>query len=197
MSRLVRLVLLVSLGLNVGLGWSVFRALREEPRRPPAEARAWRNRPATDDSVAWRRMMHRRVERLATVLDLEPAQTARLEQLQATNAPTVRAHRDRIEAARRALREQSAAATFDPGAIRAALAGVRHAQADLDSLTQEFLLEEFDVLTPAQRARYVELLPMEPWRSGRPGPGGGDGPAGLEERRGRRDRDGNRKHREE
>lgn len=197
MSRLVRLVLLISLGLNVGLGWNVVRALRDEPRRPPAAARAWRNRPATDDSVAWRRMMHRRVDRLATVLDLEPAQTARLEQLQAANVPTVRAHRERIEAARRALREQSEAATFDPEAIRTALAGVRHAQADLDSLTQEFLLQEFDVLTPAQRTRYVELLPMEPWRSGRPGPGGGDGPPGPEERRGRRDRDGNRRHREE
>jgi Spy/CpxP family protein refolding chaperone len=197
MSRLMRLVLLVSLGLNVGLGWGAVRALRDEPRPPQAEGRSWRNRPATDDSVAWRRMMHRRVDRLATVLDLEPAQTARLEQLQAANAPTVRARRERIEAARRALREQSAAATFDPAATRTALAAVRHAQADLDSLTQEFLLQEFDVLTPAQRARYVELLPMEPWRSGRSGPGGGDGPAGLDERRGKRDRDGNRRHREE
>lgn len=197
MSRLVRLVLLVSLGLNVGLGWSVVRALREEPRRSPAAARVWRNRPATDDSVAWRRMMRRRVDRLASVLDLEPAQAARLEQLQAANAPTVRLHRDRIETARRALREHSEAATFDPAAIRAALAGVRHAQADLDSLAQEFLLQEFDVLTPAQRARYVELLPMEPWRPGRPGAGLGDGPAGPDERRGRRDRDGNRRHREE
>ncbi len=194
MSRLARLILLVSLGLNVGLGWNAVRSLREEPRRPLAMNRAWRNRPAPDDTAAWRRMMHHRVDRLSSVLDLEPAQAAQLEQLQTVNAPAVRAQRERIDAARQALRAQSKAATFDPAAIRAALANVRHAQADLDSLTQEFLLQEFDVMTPAQRMRYVELLPLEPWRADHPGPGGDDGPDG---RRGGPDGPGNRRHREQ
>ncbi len=197
MNRVVRLVLLVSLGLNVGLGWNALRTQRDEPRRPLAAARNWRNRPALDDSVGWRSMMHRRVERLAKVLDLEAAQADQLERLQAANAPAVRAQRERIEAARRTLREQSRSATFDPAAVRAALAGVRHAQADLDSLTQEFLLQEFDVLTPSQRARYLEILPLEPWRSGRPGPGGGDGPGDPEGRRSRPDRGARGRHRDQ
>lgn len=197
MSRLTRLVLLVSLGLNVGLGWNAVRTLREEPHRPLATARNWRNRPAPDDSVAWRRMMHRRVDRLVKILDLEPAQATKLEQLQAANAPTVRAQRERIEAARAALRDRSRAETFDPAAIRMALADVRHAQTDLDSLAQEFLLQEFDVLTPAQRTRYVELLPLEPWRGGgRPGPDGDgpEGPDGPGRRPGRIPGEGRRGH---
>jgi hypothetical protein len=66
--------------------------------------------------------------------------------------------------------------------VRSALAGLRHTQAELDSLAQEFLMQELAVMTPPQRARYLELLPLDPWRSGRPagreGPGGREGPEG-------------------
>ncbi len=182
MNRLLRLFLLVSLGLNLGLGWVVMKNLREPERRLPASGRAWRERPAPDDSAAWRRMMHHRLERLSTVLELEPAQAERLQQLQVANGPVVREHRERIEAARLRVREAADAGGFDTEGVRSALVGLRHAQAELDSLTQEFLMQEFSVMTPPQRARYLELLPLDPWRSGRPGgpggPGGQRGPEG-------------------
>jgi len=193
MSRLTRLILLVSLGLNLGLGWAVLRSVRSEPPRPPLDGRDMRERPAPDDTASWHRMMERRVDRLASLLDLEPEQAARMQQLQKYNAPLVRAQRERIEAARQRVRDVADAEATE--VIRGALAGLRHAQGELDSLTQEFLLQEFTVLNPEQRARYLELLPLDPWRSGRSGgPGGPGGPGGRE---GPSGRSGNRRHREE
>jgi Spy/CpxP family protein refolding chaperone len=189
MSRLTRLILLISLGLNLGLGWNVLRATRAGEHRPPEAGRAWREHPAPEDTASWHRLMKKRVERLASLLVLEPEQTAQLEQLQKSNAPLVRAQRERVEAARLRVRETAAADSSDDTVIRGALAGLRRAQAEMDSLTQEFLMQEFAVLTAPQRTRYLELLPLDPWRSGRPGgPGGRDGAPG---------RSGNRRHREE
>jgi Spy/CpxP family protein refolding chaperone len=87
--------------------------------------------------------------------------------------------RQRVAERREAVRAAvDAGAAGDPAAgdagVREALRGLRRAQAELDSLAQEFLLEEFAVLTPEQRARYARLLPLEPWRGD--GPGGGGAP---------------------
>ena len=169
MSRLMRLVLLVSLGLNLGLGWAVLREGRPATRLPAEGARAWRERPASGDSVGWRRMLDRRVQRMASHLELDPAQAARLRELQAQNSPLVRSRRERIEAARLQVREATGSGTFDPQAVRGALAGLRNAQADLDSLTQEFVMQELAIMTPAQRDRYLEMLPLELLPGGRPG----------------------------
>ena len=174
MSRLARLILLVSLGLNLGLGWALWRGLSAGPPRPPLAERVGRERPAAGDTAAWRRMMQRRIERLSARLDLSAAQAEQLQALQLANGPLVRAQHERIEAARERVRAVTGAASYDATAVRTALAALRGAQADLDSLTQEFLLQECDLLTPAQRTRYLELLPLEPWRGGRPvGPPGG------------------------
>lgn len=173
MNRLMRLVLLVSLGLNLGLGWAVLREGRPAPQLSAEGNRAWRERPASDDSVGWRRMLDRRVQRMASHLELDPAQAARLRELQAQNSPLVRARRERIEAARLQVREATEADLFDPQALRGALAGLRHAQADLDSLSQEFVMQELAVMTPAQRDRYLEMLPLELRHGGR---SGGTGP---------------------
>jgi Spy/CpxP family protein refolding chaperone len=189
MNRVARLILLVSVGLNLGLGWAVLRSVRDGEHRPSPAGRTWRDRPASEDSAGWRRMMQHRVDRLSSLLDLEPEQAARLQQLQKSNAPLVRAQRERIEAARLQVRTVADADSYDGTVVRGALAGLRRAQADLDSLTQEFLMQELALMTAPQRARYLELLPLDPWRSGRPdGPGGRDGESG---------RSRNRRHREE
>lgn len=190
MSRLLRLLLLVSIGLNLGLGWALLqdRAAGRAREGHPHSERAWRERPAPDDSVAWRRVMDRRLERLSAKLALEPAQAEQLQRLQLDNGPLMQAARQRVTARREAVR-----AAVDAGAagdamgggsiggdhgVREALRALRRAQADLDSLAQEFLLQEFAVLTPEQRGRYARLLPLDPWRGDGPrGPGGpGEGP---------------------
>jgi Spy/CpxP family protein refolding chaperone len=187
MNRLARLILLVSLGLNLGLGWALWQGRGSEPPRPPQGERVGRERPAAGDTAAWRRMMKRRIERLSARLDLSAAQAEQLQALQLANGPLVRAQHERIEAARDQVRVATGAAAYDEVAVRAALASLRRAQADLDSLTQEFLLQECGLLTPAQRTRYLELLPLEPWRGGRPSgpPDGPDGPEAPDDRPGR------------
>lgn len=193
MNRLGRLILVASLGLNLGLGWALWRGLRPEPPRPPRTERPGRERPAAGDTAAWRRMMQRRIERLSARLELSPAQAEQLQALQLANGPLVRAQHERLEAARGRVLEATGAEGYDAATVRASLAGLRRAQAGLDSLTQEFLLQECDLLTPAQRTRYLELLPLEPWRGGRPG-GPPDGPDDPDARHGRR---GRRQHRDE
>ena len=192
MSRWARLILLVSLGLNLGLGWALFRTMRTEEPRSPLTGRAWRARPAPEDTAAWHRMMQHRVERLSSLLELEPEQAAQLQRLQKANAPLVRAQRERIGIARQQVRTVADAGSPDGTGVRGALAGLRRAQAELDSLTQEFLMQELALMTPPQRARYLELLPLDPWRSSRSvgpdGPGGHDGDPR---------RSGNRRHRQE
>ncbi|MBK8165231.1 MAG: periplasmic heavy metal sensor [bacterium] len=175
MNRLLRLLLLVSFGLNVGLGWALLRD-RPEGRvgRPGAvSGHAWRERPAPDDTAAWRRMMDRRIERLSGRLDLDPDQADRLHRLQQGNGPVMHAARQRVETGRQAVRAAVDADGFGDGQVRVALRDLRRAQADLDSLAQEFLLQEFAVLTPEQREHYARILPLDPWR----GPGA-DGPRG-------------------
>jgi len=192
MSRWTRLILLISVGLNLGLGWTVLRSVRDGENRPPQAGRAWRDRPASGDSAGWRRMMQHRVDRLSSLLELEPDQAARLQQLQKSNAPLVRAQRERIEAARLQVRTVADAESYDGALVRGALAGLRRAQADLDSLTQEFLMQELALMTAPQRARYLELLPLDPWRSGRSG-----GPTGPGDHDGDPGRSRNRRHRNE
>lgn len=190
MSRLLRLVLLVSLGLNLGLGWAALRGRDGDAARPGREGstaaafgRNWRERPAPDDTAAWRRMMHHRIERLEGMLDLDPDQAEQLRLMQAANGPLMRQKREGVEAARQAVRASANGGDFDEARVRAALRDLRLAQAGLDSLAQEFLMQEFSVLDPGQRARYLEMLPLDPWRSprgggrgGPDGPGGGNGP---------------------
>lgn len=185
MNRLLRLLLLVSIGLNLGLGWALLRDRADSggPSRRPHADRTWRERPAPGDSVAWRRVMDRRLERLSAALDLEPRQAEQLQRLQLDNAPLMQAARQRVTDRREAVRAAvDAGVPGDPPGgeegVRGALRELRRAQAELDSLAQEFLLQEFAVLTPEQRGRYARLLPLEPWRGDGPrGPGApGEGP---------------------
>lgn len=186
MNRLLRLLLLVSIGLNLGLGWAVLRegdGRRGSPGRPATD-RAWRDRPAPGDTAAWRRVMDHRLERLAEMLDLEPAQADQLQRLQQQNGPLMRAARQRVEDGRDSVRAAVDRDAFGEGGVRDALRDLRRAQADLDSLAQEFLLQEFAVLTPAQRVRYADILPMDPGRGPRADGPRGPGVPGERPRRG-------------
>lgn len=190
MNRLLRLLLLVSVGLNLGLGWALLRdrpagsdGRDGHPRN--AAGRAWRERPAPEDTAAWRRVMDRRIERLSGRLDLAPDQAESLHRLQLENGPLMHAARQRVESGREAVRAAVGADGFGDGQVRAALRDLRRAQADLDSLAQEFLMQEFAVLTPQQREHYARILPLDPWRAPRAdGPHGpGEGPRRGEGRR--------------
>jgi len=163
MKRLPWFLLLLSLGLNVGLGWRALRADRETPRVE------WRRggRAGGPEAPGHSGRGHRGqgLERFND-LDLSEAQRARLEELRADHWEVMADHRRRLDAFRGEMRALFEAPVIDRerlGEVRR-----RHArlQAELDSLVTEHLLRELEVLSPEQRGLYLERMP---WR--RPGPG--------------------------
>lgn len=176
MKRIGWLVLLISLGLNLGLGYR----LLNHPRpwgEPPA--REWGQGPgrgadqgplhgegpgpemATDesDSTQWRRIMAGRLKRVAERLELTPEQLAVFQTTHRDNAAGLLAQRRLVEEARSRLQTVVAAGEAQPDSVRQAIREVGHRQAVLDSLITETMLLEMDVLTQEQRARYLQILP--------------------------------------
>lgn len=148
------LVLGLSLGLNAGLLYREFaggHGERRERRTPPS----------TEEIVK------HRLSELKGSVALTPRQETDLREILETTIPRVMAQSDSVRRARSRLAGKYAGAAIDTAAVRAALDEMNTAQATLDSTIAESLLREAALLTPEQRARYVERLP---WR--RHGPRG-------------------------
>ncbi len=176
MKRLLVLVLLISLGLNVGLAWRLRQA-------GPPERSAWRDHgsrtvPAPGDTQAWRERMDRRFTHLSERLGLDPEQQAAFRSHRARVEADVRDRLTTLEQARVELRNEAERQPPDPAAVSAALAAVSRAEAAMDSLVAVNLKAELELLRPDQQSRLLSMLPFE--RLGRhggfrPGPGDGDG----------------------
>jgi Spy/CpxP family protein refolding chaperone len=159
------ILLLISLGLNLGLGLRLVRP--GPPAAVPDDATAlptvWQgprgSRPAPGDSTAWRKLMGRRLEHLTTRLELRPEQARIFQAAQATTERLRRQKRREVSAARARLRDLTTTAVIDRGAVRRAMAEMARREAEMDSLVAETLLDELEVLDPAQRARYLDFLP--------------------------------------
>jgi len=176
MKRLLVLVLLVSLGLNVGLAWRLRHA--GPPERPAWHDRGNRTVPAPGDSQAWRERMDRRFARLSERLDLDPEQQTAFREHRAHVEADVRDHLATLEQARADLRNEAERQPPDPAAVSAALAAVSRAEARMDSLVAVNLKAELELLRPDQQSRLLRMLPFE--RLGRHGGfgrgrGNGDG----------------------
>ncbi len=189
MRRMGWLVLLISLGLNLGLGFRLWKATDAGPREERTERwsgrrgssthregeRGLRERFPTDqgDTSAWRGIMTRRLDRMAERLDLTPEQVQFLHGSQEANFPRFMDQRVQLEAARDRLHGIIVQAEVDPDSVRTAIRTVGLQQARFDSLITEALLKEMEVLEPAQRTGYLQLLPMlrdsEQRRGSRPG----------------------------
>jgi len=171
MKRLAMVLLLVSVGLNVGL----LIKLRGAPPAPDDRGRTeWSGamRPAFNDTAGWREMFRRRLDRMAERLELTPEQRRSFEEIQQRAGGVMRERRRLFTAAQQHVRELAADGSVDPAAFRQAMLDVRARQAAMDSLAGEFMLQELEILRPDQRARYLELLPLDhgpghgraPWR---------------------------------
>lgn len=166
MRRWLWFLLLLSLGLNVGLGLRV--------SRDPEEHRVFR-RGRGGEQREGRGHADRRegpgnpfsMERFRD-LGLSDAQRHRLETL-------LDEYKGRLAERRKGLRghrSELRGLLCDPDIDRERIAETRRRhgrlQADLDSLVTEMLLSELEVLTPDQRRRYLERMP---WRKfGPPSP---------------------------
>lgn len=181
MKRYVWLLLLISLGLNVGLGWRLVSQSRQaetEQRdgrfgdrsgRPGGmgrdgggfggEGRDGFERPAPGDSVAWGRIMDHRIERMARRLDLEPEQVESFRRAIQENRGKFRSRRARIRRLEERLTDLTLATPVNPDSIRTALHELGQFRSSLDSLVTEAMLAELDSLTPEQRKEYLRLMP--------------------------------------
>jgi Spy/CpxP family protein refolding chaperone len=180
MKRLIVLLLLVSVGLNVGL----LLKTRDAGGPPAVREGRWRQeralRPAFDDTSGWREVIARRLDRMADRLDLTPEQREAFAAAQEAAGRQMRERRRLLSTAQQRLRELTADGSVSTEALRDAMLDLRARQTAMDSLAGEFMLRELEILEPHQRALYLELLPLEH------GPGRGREPWSPRGRRGGR-----------
>jgi Spy/CpxP family protein refolding chaperone len=167
------LALALSLGLNAGLLWVHFtgRGLPAAIPGPPfLEHRAERGpeRPPRDPE----RLVEMHLRRMGGQLDLTAEQRTAIGNVLRERLPRLVELRERLMEARRDAAQAYRARPLDGPRFRERVQVLRGLQADLDSVTAEVMLKEAELLTPAQRERYAEVMP---WGFDRGGPGGPDG----------------------
>jgi hypothetical protein len=168
-------LLLVSLGLNIGLGFRLATAPEGGTRVPDRSGRHVRHPDglsgAMADSAAWSERVERRLARLLDRLDLDEDARREFASAHRRNAARVWSLGRELHLARLELRAV-AREPGDPRRVRAAVRRLTTAQTAFDSVIAETLLSELDALPADRQARYLELLPWQRW-----GPSGkGDGP---------------------
>jgi Spy/CpxP family protein refolding chaperone len=178
--RIWILVLLASLGLNVGLAMTLW----QRPAAPPDAALA---PPAPD----WPEPDHPRPEefirdrfaemnaRISEELGLSPEQQEVWRQARERALAGIWRHRLEVRDARRDLHSAMLAEKVDTVAVRGLVRRLTTTQAALDSLVAESFLAELAILTTDQRLLYLERMPWGD-HEGRRGHGRGRGGHGRE-----------------
>lgn len=182
MKRIWIFVLLLSLGVNIGLGLALWR----RPFVPPASMGDLRPAPSdladapfvTDDAPdaeQVERMLRHRLDRLANRLDLSVEQRDALWTLHREDGSQVIARRRQLQLARVAMQDLYAAGQPELAAVQAQQRQISQLQAALDSVVVEIMHRERGILTPEQRRDYRGLFSPQReggrgrWeRSGRP-----------------------------
>jgi Spy/CpxP family protein refolding chaperone len=184
MRWLLVVILMVSLGLNLGLAWRLART--EDPPEPRDRSGRFGPGHAMHDSTRWRGFLERRLERMRVELELDEEQVAAFRALHEGAQGLGRQFRA-IESGRRDVFRGIADGTRDADEVRRTLAELSRRQRSVDSLIVEKLLQELEILTPEQRPRYLEMLPGERFGGpGEHGPGTRGGKDGHGRRHGRR-----------
>lgn len=173
MKRGWALVLLISVGLNLGLGYRLLvgqpdhRGPREDvPReqRPGqrGEGRLQREdvRFGPEDMDRWEGWIQLRLERMAKRMGLTDDQKLVFERIQMEAAGRVGPQMQLVRQARRNLHHLTLAADVPADSLRLAIRLVGRRQAVMDSLVTETLLAELQVLDPEQRRIYMKLMPL-------------------------------------
>ena len=164
------LVLLVSLGLNLGLG---LRLLGDRPGPDPRghtrldrESRRTHGPWADQDTSARRKMFARRMEHMAERLELSPEQREVFGKVHLETGRMLMQKRVLISEKRDLLHSLVTSDEVDQDRIRRAIGELGQEQAVLDSLVAETVLQEMAILDPDQRVRYLEILFFEKDRRG-------------------------------
>jgi len=158
------IVLLLSLGLNVGLGVNLLR--RDQVPPPLAGERGPADLEAGPDHAQAERFLRRRLERMAAELGLSAEQRTALWNVHAEAGERIFAQRQAMREARAEMHEDLAAPAPDLARIHSVQRRISALQAELDSLVVEVMVRERAVLTPEQRERYRGFFPDGPGRGG-------------------------------
>lgn len=143
LSRAARVLLLLSLALNVALGtWWAAHALRHDGGGRGARAAL----PQLVDLREFRRALP------------EPRRTV-VDEAFAAHRPAMRERLVALHAARRDVREAMRAEAYDRGALDAAFERLREAESAAAREAQALLADVLDVATVEERRRLSELVP--------------------------------------
>jgi Spy/CpxP family protein refolding chaperone len=177
-TRWLWIALLLSLGLNVGLGWNLLqRAPGPEGPFAPDAPRSGRDAgsgpalaPPTDPEQQTALLRHR-LDRLTRRLGLTTGQRDALWEVHQRSGAEVFARRRALEDARGRMHALLGEPEADPRGLQAARREISTLQAELDSLVLGIMVEERSVLTPEQARRYRGLFPFGHHDGPRQGPG--------------------------
>lgn len=151
MKRLLILLLMLSLGLNLGMLIKLNRSTEVQPLRGMVNM---------DHSG--------RMKRMGEVLDLSPKQLKVLDQVHVDMQDDFENSRNQMQILRMELHDALRADTLDLDEVRALTAKMAQARGRLDSLITERLIVELPSLTPEQRLEYMRRMPGSGRGRGRP-----------------------------
>ena len=154
MKKWLVLVLLVSVGFNVGLFVKLAGDRDDSPRR----SRGTRTWPALEDTHAWHTRIEHRASRMSERLGLDPDQRQAFLEHHREAADVILERRRSQDDGRRDLREIVLEQPLDAERLRQAVARLGREQAVLDSLVAEKLLREMEILEPEQRLQMLRML---------------------------------------
>ncbi len=163
MKKIWIVALLVSLGLNLGFGYRLWRQRSHTP--PDSLARTGGRVPGhmradKPDSVWRKNLFERRLQHMETALGLRPEQAAALREIERSCGNSIRRGGDQVESLRESVRVMLAESSADTTLVRATLHKMGRRQAELDSLVTETIMREMGVLDPSQRNAYLNMLPL-------------------------------------
>lgn len=181
MKKILVLVVMISLGLNLGLGVRFWKESRDisrpgnnlefcEPVDQSGPGRQDGSGGGRDGSF-WRGVMERRLAHVSDRLGLDPEQAEAFKKTHQEAAVGFLAQREKVQAARRQLMEATLGTDLEVGALRHLIAEVGRQQAKLDSMVTETMLQEMEILDEEQRREYMRILPINRFGNRNSGPG--------------------------
>jgi Spy/CpxP family protein refolding chaperone len=158
------LVLLLSLGVNVGLGIATLQRNRQASALTPAVA-VGADQPgistAPDDTAAAAAQADRRLRQLVDRLHLDAQQGRKFSRIHHEAISRIRERQQEVRQARWQLHRLYLAGGASPDSVRQSVALLTAAQGRLDSLVAETLLQEMALLAPEQRGEYLRMMPWQ------------------------------------
>ncbi len=181
MKKILVLVLLLSVGLNIGLGARMLGDSKHKYRDQPgwgmrsgfgSDRNGGHGRGGGDrDGTFWRGVMERRLNHVAEQLGLDEEQAESFKKAHKVAAEKFLEQRTKVMEARGRLRDAASKPVFETSSLRPLIAEVGRQQAKLDSMVTETMLQEMEILDEDQRRLYMSILPLNRFagRSGGPG----------------------------